>query len=45
VAAGEALAANGSNDLAGVLMGDTFPPQGMDLLEGQYRATLAGRPR
>jgi PAS domain S-box-containing protein len=44
VAAGEALAANGfSNDLAGVLMRDAFPPQGMDLLEGPYRAALAGR--
>ena len=44
IAAGEALAANGySNDLAGILMRDAFPAAGMDLLEGPYRAALAGR--
>jgi len=44
IATGEALAANGySNDLAGILMRDAFPAAGMKLLEGPFRAALAGR--
>ncbi|MET0966942.1 MAG: PAS domain-containing protein, partial [Nakamurella sp.] len=44
LAGGEALAANGfSNDLAGGLMREVFPAAVMELLEGPYRAALAGR--
>jgi PAS domain S-box-containing protein len=44
IASGEALVANGyTNELAGTLMRDVFPASGMDLLEGPYRAALAGR--
>ncbi len=45
VAAGEALAASGysSESLAGALLHDAFPSQGVELLDGPYRAALAGR--
>src|SRR3954470_22432048 len=44
LATGEALVNNGySQDLAGTLMRDAFPAAGMALLEGPFRAALAGK--